>query len=403
MAYLPMELAGMRQQAPDVDLLLVASHIVDPVTGLDRPGAVGLTGGVISFVGHDLPAHSLPRARKTLKFAGELLLPGLVDLHAHPALQGSRFGVDPDVHLLPRGTTTVLSQGDAGARNFDAYRRHTIEASRMKVKLAINLCAGGESNPLGRFFTLGEASVEECVAAVERGGSDIWGISVNIAYIRGRDVHPLDVLRRGIAAAERADRPVMFGATKTSAVPLHDQLKLLRPGDVMTYCFHSGDGSIVQGGRVLDCVWDARERGVQFDLGDGTAAFGFDVAEQAVREGFLPDTISSDFYRYHVTSGEAHDLPRVVSKLIASGMTAQQCWPRTTSAPARVLGLSGQAGSLMPGVQADITLLKLSANSVRLKDGRGEVRLGQLWEPVATFKSGGLVEPPLPLTGRDST
>jgi dihydroorotase len=259
------------------------------------------------------------------------------------------------------------------------------------VRLAINFCANGESNPAGRFFDLSEASVEECVAAITRGGDDIWGISLNIAFIRGRHVHPLEVLQRGIAAADETGRPVMFGATKDSVVPLADQLNRLRPGDVMTYCFHPGEGSILQGGRILDCVWRARERGVLFDVGDGAAAFGFRVAEAALAEGFLPDTISSDFYRYHVTAGEPHDLPRVVSKLIAIGMTPEQCWPRITSAPARILGVADQVGSLKPGNKADLTVLKVTGSPASLKDGPGEVRSGLLWEPAATFKSGELV------------
>ncbi|MSQ07838.1 MAG: hypothetical protein EXR44_00825 [Dehalococcoidia bacterium] len=372
----------------ELDLLVTASRIVCPSTGIDGPGAIGVRNGVISFVKTGAPPVSMPRARKVLNFSDGVLLPGLVDLHAHPAREESRFGVDPDIHLLPRGSTTVLSQGDAGARNFDDYRRHTIEKSRTRVKLAINFCANGESNPAGRFFSLDEASVEECVAAIERGGSHVWGISVNIAFIRGKYVRPLDVLQRGISAAGQTARPVMFGATKTSDIPLRDQLKRLRTGDVMTYCFHSGEGSILQGGRVLDCVWDARERGVLFDVGDGTAAFGFDVAEAAIADGFLPDTISTDFYRYHVTTGEPHDLPRVVSKLIAAGMTAQQCWPRITSAPARILGLGDQIGSFKPGAQADMALLKMGTDPELLTDGRGDVRRGLLWEPVATVRAG---------------
>ncbi len=375
----------------ELDLLVTASRIVCPATGLDGPGAIGVRNGVISFIEAAAPSADMPRARKLLNFSDGVLLPGLVDLHAHPALEGSRFGVDPDIHLLPRGSTTVLSQGDAGARNFDEYRRHTIEKSRTRVKLAINFCANGEFNPAGRFFDLGEASIEECVAAIERGGSHIWGVSLNIALIRGRDVSPLAVLQRGISTAEQTDRPVMFGATKTSDTPLRDQLKWLRPGDVMTYCFHSGEGSIVQGGRVLDCVWDARERGVLFDVGDGTAAFGFDVAETAIAEGFLPDTISTDFYRHHVTTGQPHDLPRVVSKLMAAGMTEEQCWPRITSAPAQILGLGEQIGSFKLGAHADMALLKVRVNPEALKDGRGAVRSGPLWEPVATVKAGELV------------
>ncbi len=372
----------------EADLLILAARITCPSTGLDGPGSIGVTEGVISSIDTGPPSATHRPARRVLRFDDGVLMPGLVDLHTHPALGGSRFGVDPDVYLLPRGSTTVLSQGDAGARNLDEYIRRTIDVCRTDVKLAINFCADGESNPHGRFFSMDEASVEECVSAIERGREHIWGISLNIAQIRGGDVHPFEVMRRGISAAAQAGLPVMFGATKSSVVPLHDQLQLLRRGDVMTYCFHSGEGSIVEDGRVVDCVWEARERGVLFDVGHGTAAFGFDVAETALREGFLPDTISTDFYSYHVTAGEPHDLPRVASQLIAAGMTSEQCWPRITSAPARVLGLGDRAGSLSPGAPADLTVLSVSTDTATFKDGRGEVRRGLLWEALATFKAG---------------
>lgn len=372
------------------DLLIKAPMLACPGNGISGPGIIGVTDQKISYFSTD-PARPAPAARRTLEFDRGLVLPGLVDLHAHPALEHSRFGINPDAHLLPNGTTTALSQGDAGARNAVEFIQHTIEPSQTDVKLAINFCADGEANEGGRFFSIDEASVSECVAAVRRSGSHIWGISLNIAQIRGRNVDPLEVLRRGIDAAEETRLPVMFGATKDSETPLAEQLRWLRPGDVMTYCFHSGDGSIVQDGRVLDCVWDARERGVLFDVGDGYAAFGFDTAETAIAEGFLPDTISSDFYRRHVDEGIEHDLPLVVSKLIAAGMNAEDCWPRITSVPAEILGLGRLVGHLQEGAQADLCVLEPSSDFEGLNDGHGQVRMDTRWRPVMTIKSGSIV------------
>ena len=375
----------------DLDLLIAASQLVCPATGLDGAGVIGVRDGVISFVEMGADVGDFPDAREVVEIRDGVLLPGLIDLHAHPAVSGSKFGIDADRDLLPTGSTTVLSQGDAGARNVDRYIEETIRGSRTRVKLALNFCAEGESNPDGRFFSLDEASAGECVAAVERGGDDIWGISLNIALIRNPEIDPLEVMRRGMKAAEESGNPVMFGATKTADIPLCEQLALLRAGDVFTYCFYSGAGSIVQDGRLLDCVWESRDRGVLFDVGDGAAAFGFDVAEIAVSEGFLPDTISTDYYLHHYSNGLEHDVPHIVSKMIEVGMTAEQCWPRVTSVPARVLGLSDTIGRLEAGAVADLCAVELRDEAEPMIDGRGEVRIGRRWRSVMVVKDGVVV------------
>src|SRR5689334_15633241 len=93
------------------DLVIRAGRVVDPAGSRDGPGAVAVRGDRIAAVGPEVTG----AAPVTLAFPDALLLPGLIDLHAHPACEGSIFGVDPDRDLLPHGVTTVLSQGDAGA------------------------------------------------------------------------------------------------------------------------------------------------------------------------------------------------------------------------------------------------------------------------------------------------
>jgi hypothetical protein len=123
------------------DLVIHAGRVVCPASGLDGPGAVAVAGDRIAAAG---PAVAGP-ARRVLRLPDAVLLPGLVDLHAHPARGGSKYGVDPDRDLLPFGTTTVLSQGDAGADDWERYRTEVIEASRTRVRLALNLSRRGES------------------------------------------------------------------------------------------------------------------------------------------------------------------------------------------------------------------------------------------------------------------
>jgi dihydroorotase len=95
------------------DLVLHAGRVVCPATGLDGPGAVAIVGDRIAAAGPGVDG----LAREQLRLPDALILPGLVDLHAHPARGESRYGVDPDVHLLPFGTTTVLAQGEAQPRD----------------------------------------------------------------------------------------------------------------------------------------------------------------------------------------------------------------------------------------------------------------------------------------------
>ena len=150
--------------------------MVDSRTGFDGPGVVGLAAGRSVDSGPVAGNSSLEMfgAHQHLEFPRGVLLPGLVDLHAHPAVVDSIYGIDPDVHLLPRGTTTVLSQGDAGANNWPRYRDRVINNARTRVRLALNLAASGESNLGHSLGAVEEADVDACVEAIRSGGPLIW-------------------------------------------------------------------------------------------------------------------------------------------------------------------------------------------------------------------------------------
>ena len=329
------------------NLVIHAGRIICPATGLDGPGAVALRGDRIAAVLDSVESAALTQdsARQTLSFPDGILLPGLVDAHAHPALSGSKYGIDPDAHILPFGSTTVLSQGDAGARNWARYKEETIAGSRTRIYMALNLSASGESNEEGCFADLSDADVDACVATVMQDPAAIWGIAVNVGPNNCRENDPREVMARALAAAEHTGKPLLIGQRRHDDWSLAEQFDLLRPGDVVTYCYHARGGSLVADGRVQNCVWNARERGVLFDFGHGMDSFNFDVAEAAIAAGFLPDTISSDVYARHVDSSPRHHLPLAMSKLRAAGMQEADIWPRVTSRPAALLGQEDELGT----------------------------------------------------------
>lgn len=375
------------QHPPTYDLFVRVGRMVCPATGVDSPGSVAIRGDRIVAVGSEVIGSSV----KVLDFPDAILLAGLIDLHAHPAKSGSVFGVDPDQYLLARGTTTVLSQGDAGAGNIEAYIRETIDGSKIRVKLAINLSSTGEAGPGGCFERLEVVDVTACIAAIDRFRSHVWGIAGNVSHHCCGTTDPREVVRRALLAAEQTGVPLLYGLRRPEDWPLAEQLRLLRPGDVVTYCFRRTPHCIVQDGRVLPEVREARERGVLFDVGHGRGSFDFCVAEAALQDGFIPDIISTDLQRGHVGQSPAHDLPLVMSKLRAAGMLERDIFRAVTSGPAQVLGEDTEIGALKVGSIADLVLLRWLEHGEPLIDVTGSTRAGGRWETVATVRAGQLV------------
>ena len=377
---------------PSPSLVIRAGRLVCPATGLDAPGAVVVAGDRIVGVELDAADASAPPPAHQLSYPHGILLPGLIDLHAHPGWGGSKHDVDPDHCLLARGTTTALSQGDAGAANWPGYRDSVIDAAQLRIKLAMHLALPGESGTHPSYSKLADLDVDACARAVREGGNHIWGIAVTTNFHVTGDIDPREILARGIAAAEAVGCPILYGSRYHADWPLDDQLARLRPGDVVTYCYHDGPDRIVRDGRVLDCVHEARARGVLFDIGHGMNSFIYDIAEAALADGFPPDTISTDIQRLHIGASPAHDLPLVMSKLRAAGMSEDDIWPRVTQRPAQILGLADEIGSLAPGGCADLTVLNWKPEPVALADSKGVTRPGGRWQVELVVRAGEVVD-----------
>ncbi|QDT46556.1 dihydroorotase [Symmachiella dynata] len=372
------------------ELLIRAGRVYCAQNRFDAAAEVAVSNGRITAVGPHLAEIV---ADRELNFPDAVLLPGLVDLHAHPAITGSKYGIPPDTELLNRGVTTVLSQGDAGGNNWEEYRRTTLLPARTRIRMALNLSALGESMPGGCFEDLAWADVDQCVATIESSGDEIWGIAVNVSRIACGKTDPRAVMDRALQVATQTERPILYGMRDPRDWPLDDQLAQLRSGDVVTYCFRAEPNGIVQNGAIPGCLRAARERGVLFDVGHGMASFDFSVAETALAAGFPPDTISSDQYARHIGSKPPHDLLRTMSKLIAAGMPEPEAFAAVTSCPANILRLGGEIGQLTPGACADLSVIQFNANAAPLTDTQSVPRPGGCWEPLLTIRAGQQILP----------
>jgi dihydroorotase len=171
--------------------------------------------------------------------------------------------------------------------------------------------------------------------------------------------------------------------------PLGEILSELRPGDLLTHCFHGKKHGILdKNGAVLSEVREAIEQGILFDVGHGLGSFSFDVAAQAMEQGMTPATISSDLH-FYTLHGPVFDLATTVSKFLLLGMRLDEALAKVTVAPARILGLKGQLGSLGEGCLADIAIFDVRVGEFSFRDSMGKCLTGrEALEPVAVVKAG---------------
>lgn len=305
----------------------------------------------------------------------------------------------PDEAHLARGVVAVNDTGSAGVANFDTNLRSVIEDSRCQVSAFLNISAIGILGLVGPVYEVSElhdpADIrpDDVVAMARDNPHAIRGIKVRLSEHLAGD-NPLGYLRTAIDTAERAGLPVMahVGAT---ACPLEEILDTLRPGDVVTHCFHGRTEAVVSGGAVIPAAWRARERGVLFDVGHGTSQFAYGVARSAVVAGFYPDTISSDL-ALHNQATPAYDLVTVISKLLELGLPFDEALRATTATPAHVLGLDAEGyGRLEVGGLASVTVLRRRDETDLLPDSNNpavveHVAVHRL-EPVVTVHKGQIV------------
>ena len=370
------------------DLIIKAGKVFCSDTKLNTPGAIGIKDGKIVEFNADIKTKSI----KTLNYPKGTLLPGFIDLHTHPAPSHWKYGMEADRFLLSRGTTTTMSQGDAGSNNWDKYKKAIIQKSKIDIYMALSAANNGEEYDHPVFESFEDIDINQAVETIKNDTKLIWGISANLSETCTYIHKPQNIMSKVLEMAEKSSKPILYGMRwEPFDWEIKDHLALLRPNDVVTYCFHVGPGGLAPKGHVEDSVWEAKENGIKFDIGHGMNSFNFEVTETAIRDGFLPDSISTDYYYRHTNTIPIHDVPHTISKLIASGMNQNDAFERATFFPAKILGLEDQIGTLSIGSVADIVVVEQNTKNSELIDVNGKNRSGKLWEPVLTVKSGEII------------
>src|SRR5205809_2042 len=391
-----MSLAVRAAMGPDdkFDLVIKGGELLDPGQKLRARRDIGIRAGRIEAIEADIP---VTRASRLLDASGRLVLPGLVDLHSHVYPYGSAIGIPADELIPFQGTTTMVSAGDAGANNFAAFRRYVAAQARTRLYAFVHIANIGLAGfPEPELFHLGFAHPEEAGRTVAENADIAIGVKVRMSenVINQAGIEPL---KRAIRACEIAGGARVMCHIGGVATPqlMMEILDTLRPGDILTHCFSGAPNNagrftnIVQDGKLLLEALAAKKRGVLFDIGHGGGSFDFTVAEAAMQQGCMPDTISSDI---HVFSGNSPGMPYltwVMSKFLNMGFTLEQVIAMATMNPAKVINRAPKLGTLQVGAPADVTVLDVVQGPVEFVDTRNNKRSGTLQlKPVNTVMGG---------------
>jgi len=193
-------------------------------------------------------------------------------------------------------------------------------------------------------------------------------VGIKVAHYRGPDWTPVE---RGVEAGKIANIPVMvdFGEFRPERPFQELVLKKLRPGDIYTHCYYAPVPMLDDQGRLLPYLFEARKRGILFDVGHGGAAFEFRQAVPAVKQGFPPDTISTDVHSGSLNSGMKDQL-NVMSKFLNMGMSLYDVVAASTWKPAQIIRCD-QIGHLSAGALADVAVLRLEKGQFAFVDSYG--------------------------------
>jgi dihydroorotase len=367
--------------------VIKGGEVIDPSQNLRGRRDVAIRYARLVALEPDIPGE---QATYVLPADGKLVLPGLVDMHVHVFPEASALGLPADELVPLSAATTYVSAGDAGGNNFSGFKHWVIDQSRTRIFAFVHISNMGLAGfPVGEMFNIDYAGVELAAKTVAENQDVAIGVKVreseNVVGTNG-----LEPLRRAIRAAEMSGTGARVMCHIGGAPgDLSDLLDLLRPGDILTHTYSGAGNNVVQDGKVLPAALEAKQRGVLFDVGHGGGSFDYTVAEPAIDQGLIPDTLGSDIHAVSANTPGMPFMPWLMSKFLNMGFSLEDVIERATVNPARVIDRVEKLGTLQIGAPGDVSILELVEEPVTFVDTRNNERQGNRYlKPVTAVVAG---------------
>lgn len=353
-------------QSPQYDLLLKGGHVIDPANHIDGVMDVAIAKDKIAAVAKDIPAE---HAGKVVNASGLYVTPGLIDIHFHIGHGGAPlnwFAPDGRAHTEPlgipadialqSGVTTIVDAGTAGAETFLQEKEEVIDHAKVRVLAFLNIVANGMNGGLEQ--SVDEMNPKLCAETIKKYPEIIVGVKTAHYWTEAPwdgEHTPWAAVDRAEACGQAANVPVMFDFWPRPERTYADLiLKKARPGDIHTHVFAQQFPIILPDGKLNPIMTEARARGVIFDVGHGAGSFWFRNAVPAVKQGFIPDSMSTDL---HMENFTILSMNNVMSKFLSMGVPLEDIIRRSTVNPANEIRRP-ELGTLSVGKEADIAVLE---------------------------------------------
>jgi dihydroorotase len=423
----------MDQIAPEpYDLILRGGRVIDPAQGLDGVMDVAVRHGRIAAVE---PRITGP-ASEAVDVSGKLVLPGMIDTHAHVFRYVSgRFGLEADDVGVRSGVTTVVDQGGPSVLTFPGFREYAAKpkATRVLAFISAYMVGGLEGHYYPELYRPECIAVDDTIRVGRENADLVRGVKGH-AEIGGFTRWGDSAMRKASQIARGLDRPLYIHFGQLWPLPgdpansydpdaiLPEMIEIMRAGDVLAHPFTRHPGGFVdKHGKLHPVVKEALARGLKTDVGHGSH-FSFKMAQKVLEAGVVPDTLGADMHGYNTTvpkprgtpdehpdTEEMHlfagkqnfSLASAMTSMLALGLTLEQVVPMVTSNAAAMLRMEGEIGTLRPGVEADVSVLSDERGRFLLQDNEEtKVIADRLLRPVFCLRAGTRYDAEAPILPR---
>jgi dihydroorotase len=408
-------------------VLLKGGRVIDPASGLDRVCDVLVSDGRIAAIA---PPATVANA-EVIDCSGRLVLPGLIDTHAHIYQHVTgRFGLNADLCGIRSGVTTLVDQGGPSCMTLPGFRHFVVEpaTSRVFAFLSAYLVGGLEGHYYSALYRPDCVDIDATVQAADANRDVVKGIKAH-AEMGGFARWGVEVIKAAAEIGRRAQLPVYLhfgqlwplphqgGQTVDPDTILNQVLDLMKPNDVLAHPFTRHPGGFVgTNGALHPLVREAVARGLRIDVGHGSH-FSFKVARKVLDAGVVPDTLGADMHGHNTSvtaptaapptqASEEHlfagrtrfSLVSAMTSMLALGLPLERVIPMVTSNAARMIGMQGELGELRVGGVADISVLSDERGRWSLSDNEGtRVQTDRLLQPLFCLRAGKRIDATAPI------